>query len=176
MAIARRALKIGTWCVGATLGLGILIVLALVLWPVLQQYLYGPIHAPWGRWELGTVVDDTPPHRTALAIACSEGTLTSGMISEDLGLDISERYPTKYTKSVAVHVDGVDRFTITAILKDIRVGGLLNRKLLVTEGTRVAWQGSCGEDDVSWTVCSGLPAQLLKHTRVSSSTPICPNQ
>ena len=96
-------------------------------------------------------VNVSNPARTALGIACSEGSL-AGATHASLGLAEPAEYTGTYTHSVRAR--GVDAATgrVTIVFRAIGTQ--------VAEGATVIYTGTCGEGGMAWSVDGTMPQRF----------------
>ena len=106
------------------------------------------------REKVGEAVALAHSARTALGIACSQGTL-SGADHGSLGLSPADAHSGDYTQSIAAtglsSTEGIVTITFNAI------------DGVIEEGQRIVYTGACGDDGMRWTVDGDvLPKYLPK--------------
>jgi type IV pilus assembly protein PilA len=101
-------------------------------------------------------VSMSAPVRTALGIACSEGTLNGATVTTTLGLETATSYTGKYISQVAVGgLATTNAPTITITYKAIGTG--------ITAGMGVLYTGDCSSTGLKWaiTAVSAFPSKYL---------------
>jgi type IV pilus assembly protein PilA len=94
-------------------------------------------------------VSMSAPVRTALGIACSEGTLSGASLTTTLGLETATSYTGKYIQSVTVGgLATVDTPTITIVYKTIGTG--------VASGDNVVYTGDCSSTGLKWVISGSV--------------------
>ena len=95
------------------------------------------------------------PHRTALGIACSEGTLTNGIINSDLGLAAANVYSGNVTTSVAAGGNSATEGEVTITFAAIGSA--------VTAGQQVVYTGTCSPGGMTWSPAAsgGFPEKFV---------------
>lgn len=121
-------------------------ILAAVAIPAYQDYTI--------RARVQETVNMSNPARTALGIACSEGTLAAGLTnsSADVGLPVS--IESQYTASVVV--GGVSTTVATVTITPQNLGGGVS-------GT-IVYGGTCSSSGMAWTISGGLSTKYLPKT------------
>ena len=102
------------------------------------------------------------PFRTAVGIACSEGSLAVGMTNADLDLEEAAVYG-KYSsvvESITLRVEP-DSSHITVVFKDIYQDWRFWRTRALVAGFNAVYIGSCTPTGVTWQVKGTLPEQYL---------------
>ena len=90
-------------------------------------------------------VSMSAPIRTALGIACSEGTLSGATLTTSLGLETAASYTGKYINGIAVTGLGVATApVITLTFKAIGTG--------VDAGETVIYTGACAATGLKWSI------------------------
>ena len=106
------------------------------------------------RTKVREAADRANPLRTALGIACSEGTL-SGASNASLGLEPAAAYSGSYAREIAAVGAGPTEGSVTITLEPIDG--------VVQEGQTIIYTGVCGADGMSWIVTGTvLPKYLPK--------------
>ena len=125
-------------------------ILAAVAIPAYQDYTIGV--------KVSEGVDVSQPARTALAVACSEASLSSVTDNDELGLASASSYRGDYVKSVNVAGNSVSTGTVTISYYAIGQG--------VEEDQTVLYAGSCGNGSMRWDVLatSTIPARYHPKT------------
>ena len=107
------------------------------------------------REKVREAVSLADPARSALGIACSQGTL-AGADNESLGLLPVDAWSGDYTRSIAAAglstTEGAVTITLTA------VGGAIE------DGEEIVYTGTCGSDGMRWTVGGDVPPKYLPKT------------
>ena len=101
-------------------------------------------------------VSMSAPIRTALGIACSEGTLLNAELTTDLGLELASAYTGKYISGIAVGgLNTTNAPTISITYQAIGTG--------VTAGQGVLYTGDCSSTGLKWAVTgiSSFPTKYL---------------
>jgi type IV pilus assembly protein PilA len=91
------------------------------------------------------------PGRTALALACSDGSLASGVDQTDLGLSAATGYKGNYVQSVTAAGTSTTVGTVTAAITGIGAA--------VTAGQTVVWTGTCNAGGMTWTIGGSVNAK-----------------
>ena len=116
-------------------------ILAAVAIPAYQDYTV--------KAKIQEGVNLSNPHRTALGIACSEGSLSGATQTGELGLAASGSYTGKYTKTVVA--SGVSNTAGTVVITLSTIG------TQVAGGDMIVYNGDCTPGGMKWTpVASGL--------------------
>jgi type IV pilus assembly protein PilA len=90
-------------------------------------------------------VSMSAPVRTALGIACSEGTLSGATLTTTLGLETAASYTGKYINSVTVAgLGSATTPTITIAYKAIGTG--------VANNETVIYTGACASTGLKWAI------------------------
>ena len=87
------------------------------------------------------------PARTALGIACSEGTLANGLTntSPDIGLPGPTTIQSQYTASVTVAATSTAAASVTILTQNLGGGATGN----------IIYAGTCGVAGMSWAISAG---------------------
>ncbi len=94
------------------------------------------------------------PAKTALGIACSDGSLRDGLGHEGLGLPEPNTIKGKNVASITAAGTGATTATVTIVY----TGGIPG----VTEGQTVIYNGNCAPGSgMTWGVGGSVPARLL---------------
>ena len=106
-------------------------------------------------------VSMSAPIRTALGIACSEGTINGATLGTQLGLEVATDYTGKYISGIAVGgLTTTNEPTITITYKAIGTS--------ITAGMAVLYTGACSSTGLKWavTAASGtnFPSKYLPKT------------
>ena len=111
-------------------------ILAAVAIPAYQDYTI--------RARIQDTVSISNPARTALGIACSEGTLANGTTNTDtrLNLPAATDISSKYANSVTAAASSATTATVTILTQDL--GGGITGNIVYT--------GSCGPGGMNWAV------------------------
>lgn len=126
-------------------------ILAAVAIPAYQDYTV--------RAKVQEAVNLSNPHRTSLGIACSEGTLSTGLLqTTDLGLATLTEYAGKYTTSIAAVGSSTSGGTVTLVMKAIGSA--------VTAGDNIIYRGNCTPGGMLWSVsnASTIPSKFYPKT------------
>ena len=114
-------------------------ILAAVAIPAYQDYTI--------RARVQESVNMSNPARTALGIACSEGTLTNGLTngSADIGLAPAASITSQYTTSVTVAATSTAAASVTIVTQNLGGGATGN----------IIYAGTCGVAGMSWAISAG---------------------
>jgi type IV pilus assembly protein PilA len=120
-------------------------ILAAVAIPAYQDYTI--------RARVQDTVSMSNPARTAVGIACSEGTLAANATNTDtiFNLDAASVYSSKYTASVTAAATSATAATVTIETQEL--GGGVTGNIVYT--------GTCGAGGLSWTIGGGLATKYL---------------
>lgn len=125
-------------------------ILAAVAIPAYQDYTI--------RARVQESVNMSNPARTALGIACSEGTLTNGLTnnSPDVGLADAVSITSQYTTSVTVAATSTAAASVTIVTQNL--GG--------NAAGNIIYAGTCGIAGMSWAIsaASTLDTKYLPKT------------
>ena len=125
-------------------------ILAAVAIPAYQDYTV--------KAKVSEATGISSPARTAIGLACSEGTLTAGLnnASATLGLAAAVSYTGNYVDSVtAAGVSGTNG-TVTVAMTAIGSA--------VTAGQTIVYTGVCGPGGLEWTVTGTVAAKYRPKT------------
>ena len=114
-------------------------ILAAVAMPAYQDYTI--------KAKILEAVSLSTPARTAVGVACSEGTLSALSTHTSLGLALPAAYTGKYTTSVTAVGLSATSSTITIVLKAIGSG--------VIAGDTIVYTATCNTDTGTTWVVSG---------------------
>ena len=96
------------------------------------------------------------PARTAIGVACSEGSL-SGAAQTDLGLSPAGSYTGTYVTQVTAAGSGAAGGTVAIVMKAIGTS--------VTAGQTIVYHAACGAGGTSWSSITGtVSAKYLPKT------------
>ena len=87
------------------------------------------------------------PARTAVGIACSEGSLVASMNNASLDLSQSTSYVGKYTQNVSITGSATNTAQITIELNAIGSA--------IALGQQIVYTGTCGAGGTTWGVTAG---------------------
>ena len=125
-------------------------ILAAVAIPAYQDYTI--------RARIQDMVSISNPARTALGIACSEGTLASGTTNTDtrLNLPAATDISSQYATSVAAAASSATTATVTIVSQNL--GGGITGNIVYT--------GTCGPGGLNWAVTGtgGIVTKYLPKT------------
>ena len=106
------------------------------------------------RTKVREAADRANPVRTALGIACSEGSL-SGVDNASLGLEPAGAYAGLSARSIAAAGVSTNEGTVTIVLESIDG--------VIREDQTIVYTGTCNAGRMSWTVAGDiLPKYLPK--------------
>jgi len=117
--------------------------------------------------KLSEALSLSAPARTALGIACSEGTLRTGMSNKDLKLSPPTAYSGQFIASVTAVVQDPQTGVVTIVLKDIPNERLLIERLLFVDpviihaGAELVYTGWCGAGGMPWNLTGSVPEKYL---------------
>ncbi len=114
-------------------------ILAAVAIPAYQDYTV--------RAKVQEGVNVSNPARTAMGIACSEGTL-SGANHTTMGLSVAASYDTTYVQSVTA--DGTSPTAGTVEIAYEAIGSQ------VTAADTIVYTGACGAGGLTWTISGSV--------------------
>jgi len=126
-------------------------ILAAVAIPAYQDYTV--------KAKVSEATGISAPARTAVGIACSEGTLTNGLTNASTAfgpLSNALSYTGNYVQSVAAASTGATDGTVTVDITGIGSA--------VTSGDTVLYTGVCGAGGIKWTVGGTVAAKYLPKT------------
>ena len=99
------------------------------------------------REKVREAVNLAAPARSALGVACSQGSL-SGADNESLGLSPANAWSGDYTRSVAAQGRNASEGLVTITLTSI--GGVIE------DGQRIVYTGACEAGGMRWTVAGDV--------------------
>ena len=141
-----RVVQEGLTIIELMIVIAIIGILASVAIPAYQDYTV--------REKVREAVSLSNPVRTALGIACSEGSL-AGMDNESLGLSPASTYSGDYTRNVDAAGVSSTQGVVTIALSGI--GGAID------DGQQIVYTGACDAGAMSWTITGDvLPKYLPK--------------
>jgi len=112
-------------------------ILAAIALPAYQDYTV--------KAKLQEPVSMSSPFRTAMGIACSEGTLGASLTDDDMGHSgTAANYSGKYTESIDWSSASVSAGVVTIVLGQIGS--------TVDSGDTMTYSGACDISGMSWTV------------------------
>ena len=121
-------------------------ILAAVAIPAYQDYTI--------RARVQDTVSLSNPMRTALGIACSEGTLEASMANTHTDLNLPSSITSKYALSVAI--GETTQTTGQAVITTRNLGGGVTGNIV--------YSGTCGASGMSWEVGGDLATKYLPKT------------
>lgn len=96
----------------------------------------------------------TAPVRTALGVACSEGTLINSINASALGVSTYANYTGKYISGISVPAPTTTVATLNIVYKTIGTG--------VEAGDTVIYTGTCSDTGMRWAITgSGMDSKYL---------------
>jgi hypothetical protein len=124
--------------------------------PVLAVLIPSYCYVSTDQVDLWQAVALTHSHRTALAIACEEGTFRPGISNENgsLGLATPHAYASEYTYSITTKIRATDSASVEIVLKDIGDD--------IRDGQTVVIDGRCAGARMNWTVGGTIPEKFRK--------------
>ena len=137
-----RAVRNGLTLIELMIIVAIIGIIASVAVPAIEDYMV--------RGKVREAVDLANPARTALGIACSEGSL-AGKDNESLGLPPASAWPGDSTRSIAAEGRSASEGIVTIVFASI--GGA------VEDGRRIVYTGACGDDGMRWTMTGDVPSK-----------------
>lgn len=144
-----RAIQKGFTLIELMIVVAIIGILAAVAIPAYQDYTI--------KAKLQEATNISNPARTALGIACSEGTLNGAtQTGTALNLAIATEYSGKYTTSVTGAGTSATGGTVTIVLKAIGSS--------VAAGQTIIYTGTCGAGGMSWAVSGSVLSKFLPKT------------
>lgn len=123
--------------------------------------MFAPIHSgdTWKR-KLQEGVNLSNPHRTAIAIACSEGTIqprSVGELHEHLQLAPPGMYEGTYIESVGVETYDLNRARVTIVVSQLIKDGGPFIVVVAKPGDSLVLDGTCTPGGMIWKTDSSLP-------------------
>ena len=131
-----KAMQKGFTLIELMIVVAIIGILAAVAIPAYQDYTI--------KAKVTEGVNLSAPARTALSIACSEATLSSGLTHDDLGLEVASEYDGDYVNSVAAAGTSSTVGEVTVNFKAIGSK--------VSDGDLVVYEGDCGAGSMTWDI------------------------
>ena len=122
-------------------------IIASVAIPAFQDYTV--------REKVREAVSLANPVRTALGLACSQGSLP-GADNASLGLSAANDYSGDYTRGVEAAGLGPTEAIVTITLEAI--GGVIGG------GRKIVYTGTCGAAGMNWTIGGDVPSRYLPRT------------
>ena len=107
------------------------------------------------REKVREAVDLANPARSALGIACSNGTL-AGADHQSLDLPAAKAFAGDHTRSITAVGLSPKEGAVTIVFNAI--GGVID------EGQRILYTGACGTDGMRWTVGGDVLPKYLPKT------------
>ncbi len=123
-------------------------ILAAIAIPAYQDYTV--------RAKIQEAVNLSNPARTALGIACSEGTLTGATQITDLGLSAPATYDAKYTQTITAAGASTTAGSVVLTMKQIGTA--------VAAGDTIQYDGECGAGGMQWTVTGTIATKFRPKT------------
>lgn len=126
-------------------------ILAAVALPAYQDYTV--------KAKVQEAVSLSAPARTALGVACSEASLSSGGsadLNASLGLPASNQITGTYTNSVLAANTNAGAATVTITLKDI--GSAITA---AGNNNTIVYNGTCGAQGMTWAIGGTVLAKYL---------------
>ena len=129
-------------------------ILAAVAIPAYQDYTV--------KAKVQEAVSLSAPARTAIGMACSDGSLSASTTNRTLGLPDAATYATgsHYTASVTAAGTSASDATVTIAIKDGTISS-------IPTGSSIEYDGTCAATGLTWTVNNGgtsFPAKYLPTT------------
>ena len=122
-------------------------ILAAVSIPAYQDYTI--------KAKLVEAISLSTPARTAVGVACSEGSLSLASTTATMGLSLATAYTGKYTTSVTAAGLSLTSATVTIVLKAIGSG--------ITAGDTIMYTANCSIDTgTTWTI-SGIGTNIAEY-------------
>ncbi len=142
-----KAIQKGFTLIELMIVVAIIGILAAVAIPAYQDYTV--------RAKVSEGTSLSSPHRTAIGIACSEGSLTAGLQEAAMGLSTPiTAYSGTYVTSVDAEGDSVSQGTVVITYKQIGTA--------VDAGQQVLYTAACGPGGTTWSIAGGTPAVATK--------------
>jgi type IV pilus assembly protein PilA len=119
-------------------------ILAAIAIPAYQDYTT--------RAKIQEATSLSSPHRTSIAIACSDGKLLGATQTTDLSLSAASAYSGRYTSSIAAAGVTATSGTVTLTMKAIGS--------LVLAGDTIVYTGTCSPGGIRWTVSGTIASKF----------------
>lgn len=143
-----KAIQKGFTLIELMIVVAIIGILAAVAIPAYQDYTV--------RAKVQEAVNLSNPHRTALGIACSEGSLSGANQTTDLGLATDTEYNAKYTTSIAAKGDTITSGTVLLTMKQIGSA--------ISAGQTITYKGHCTPGGMEWSVTGSIAQKFWPKT------------
>jgi len=141
-----KSLQKGFTLIELMIVVAIIGILAAVAIPAYQDYTV--------KAKVSEATSLSSPARTAIGVACSDGTLSSTITQQTgLGLSASTAYNGKYTSSVVAAGTSNTAGTVTIKMKPIGSS--------VTSGQTIVYTAACGAGGTTWSISGSVASKYL---------------
>jgi len=140
----KKSLQQGFTLIELMIVVAIIGILAAVAIPAYQDYTI--------KAKVSEATSLSSPARTAIGVACSDGTLSSTLKqTTDLGLSVAASYSGKYTSSVTAAGTSTTAGTVTIVMKKIGSS--------VSAGQTIVYTAACGAGGTTWSISGTVKAK-----------------
>jgi len=145
----KKSLQKGFTLIELMIVVAIIGILAAVAIPAYQDYTV--------KAKVSEATSLSSPARTAIGVACSDGTLSSNITQQTgLGLSAAGSYTGKYTSSVTAAGTSTTAGTVTIVMKAIGSS--------VGAGQTIVYTAACTSGGTTWSVGGTVKSKYLPKT------------